>query len=391
MKLKDNLNRKYTQISIYVIITAIIIYCLSLIAKNAPVIWEMIWDKVSWIIRVTQPVILGFVFAYLLYPVVGFIERQYQKLKFFKRKKSWRGIAVFSTILLVLFAIIAVFSLLISSITDQLKLANMDDILELGIKYSKIFEDFYATARDKLLQLDIESVELEKYIREVGNYLIAGVQEFGSKMLGSVGNISGTITTFLFSLIITIYFLIDGNKIQEFLKRVARALLSDRVNKKMKEFLDDADSVFSGYIRGQLMDALVMMILISITLTLIGVDFAVVIGIFAGIGNLIPYCGPFVAYAGTILVCLVNGDFSKMIFAIIILFIIQTIDGNVIGPKLLSNSINIHPVLVTISLIFGSAIGGLMGMLLAVPIGAFLKVLFCKFIDKRIAVKEAKS
>ena len=93
----------------------------------------------------------------------------------------------------------------------------------------------------------------------------------------------------------------------------------------------DADRAFSGYIRGQMIDGIIMAILVSFSLSLIGVRYAVAIGILTGIGNLIPYVGPFVAYGTTILVCSLYGDFAKLIPAILALFVIQTIDGNVIN------------------------------------------------------------
>lgn len=202
---------------------------------------------------------------------------------------------------------------------------------------------------------------------------------------------SSYLTTFFFGLIIAIYFLIDGRMISNYLKKVARALLNDKIYMRLQELLKDADNVFSGYIRGQLMDACVMMVLISLSLSLTGVKFAILIGVLAGIGNLIPYCGPFVAYGGTIIVCLLNGQYKQMVIALIALFIVQVVDGNIIGPRLLSKSIEIHPLLVIISLIFGSAVGGITGMLLAVPVGAFIKVIFVKFIDHRLHLKEEKA
>ena len=130
-----------------------------------------------------------------------------------------------------------------------------------------------------------------------------------------------------------------------------------------------------------------MMILISLVLSITGVKFSLVIGIFAGIGNLIPYFGPIIAYISTTIVCLMNGEMNKLVISIIILIIIQFIDGNFIGPKLLSRSIQIHPLIIIISLIFGSAIGGFLGMLLAVPVGAYIKLVFVKFIDNRTEKK----
>ena len=132
-----------------------------------------------------------------------------------------------------------------------------------------------------------------------------------------------------------------------------------------------------------------MMILISTTLSIVGVRFAVIVGIIAGMGNLIPYCGPFIAYGASIIICLANGEFTKMIIAIVALIVIQAIDGNIIGPKLLSHSIKVHPLLVIICLIIGNSVGGLLGMLLAVPVGALIKVIFMRFIENRLAAREA--
>ena len=130
-----------------------------------------------------------------------------------------------------------------------------------------------------------------------------------------------------------------------------------------------------------------MAILVSTSLYLIGIKYAVIIGILSGIGNLIPYLGPVVAYGSTILVSLLSGDWKRMIVALVVLFIIQTIDGNVINPKLLSSSIDVHPMLVIAALIIGGALGGFLGMLFAVPVAAFLKVQFDKIIWRLIRIR----
>lgn len=391
MKLKNKMNKQYTQISIYVILTAIIIYCLSLVAKSAPTIFDSIMEKLSWFLKVIKPIILGFVFAYLVQPITNFFEEKFKKSKIFKKKQSaCKLYAVITTLLILLLIITSLISLLVFSITDQFRLANFDDIIVIANGYMKIFEDFYSFISHKLNDLDIQSVQLQQYVKNASTFILQILQNFANKAVGSITNISSYLTTFLFSLVIGIYFLLDGKMICSYISKVSYALFSNKFNQWMKRFLKDADEAFSGYIRGQLTDALVMLVLISLSLSIIGIKFGLLIGVMAGIGNMIPYCGPFVAYAGTILVSIINGDYKKMIIAIIVLFIIQTIDGNIIGPKLLSRSIQIHPLLVIIFLIFGSAIGGLLGMLLAVPVGAFIKTLFVKFIDYRVQMKEIK-
>lgn len=389
MNWNNKLNKRYTLISIYVIVTAIIIYCLSLVAKSAPFIFSEIMERLGWLTKVSKPIVIGFVIAYLLDPVVDFLEARFLKIKIRnKQLKSGRTLAVLTTVFLIIIFVSAIISILVFSVTNQLRVANFNDIVILANTYINSVTDFYNSVITKLDELNIEYSEVTEYVKNAVSTLFNSLQVVGISLVSSINNISSYITVFIFSFIIGIYFMIDGDMIIAYVKKVGRALLPSKWNEKAAGFLSDADSVFSGYIRGQLTDACVMMILISLSLSIVGVKFAIVIGILAGIGNLVPYCGPFIAYLSTILVCLVNGQYKQLIAALIVLFVVQFIDGNIIAPKLLSRSIQIHPVIVVISLIFGNAIGGLLGMLLAVPVGALIKLLFVRFIDNRLVRQE---
>lgn len=389
MKWNGKLNKKYTQISIYVAVTAVVIYVLTQLVDGAPQIFSYLMERIRWIVKVIKPIIIGFVIAYLFEPVVMLFQKKLEKRKRYRDKpRKARFHSVIITVLIVAIAIIALISILIYSITKQIRLANMDDIVLLVKTYAKYFTDFINSIIDQLKELNIETQEFQSVITSITSKLSVIVTNTLNSTAGSIGSISGVISTLAFSIIIGIWFMIDGTMIVNYLNKVMYALFNNKVNNKVHSFLNDADEVFSGYIRGQLLDAIVMMIMIGLTLSLCGVQFGVVIGILAGFGNLIPYLGPIIAYVATGIVCVINGEFQRMIVAIIILFIIQTIDGNYIGPKLLSNAIEVHPLLVIIFLIFGSAIGGFLGMLLAVPVGALIKLLFVRYIDSRVAKKE---
>ena len=131
-------------------------------------------------------------------------------------------------------------------------------------------------------------------------------------------------------------------------------------------------------------------VVVSIVLSIIGIQYAIVIGLLIGIGSLIPYMGPIVGYASIVVVGIATGDYKSMIIAAIALLIIQTIDGNLIYPKLLSSSVNIHPMIVIISLTVGANVGGLLGMIVAVPSGALAKVWFERLINLKEKKNEAK-
>lgn len=391
MKWNDKFNNKYASISIYVIVTTVIIYILGLVAKNAPQILSGTLRRVEWLMGVSKPIIIGFVFAYLLEPLVNYIQGQYNKIRLKNWKiKATRTLSVLTTVIIIFVILIGVISLLVYNVTNQLRLANLDDIFILINSYMKAFNDFYHSVLDWLVDLNIQSAEVSQYIKNAMSYLLNALENFGVSTVISVGNISSFITTFIFSLIISIYFMIDGKMITAYMRKVGKALFNDKWNTRISNFLKDSDVVFSGYFRGQLLDAFVMVILISLLLSVIGVKYGILIGILAGIGNLIPYCGPFIAYVSTILVCLMTGDYKKLLVSLVALLIVQVIDANIIQPKLLSNSIDIHPLIVIISLIFGSAVGGLMGMFLAVPVGALVKLRFVRFIETRLEKKVSR-
>ncbi len=414
-------NAKYTQIGVYVVLFATIIYAISAFIDNVPYWFKMFWDKVVWVTQSSKPIILAFVVAYLLDPVAGFFEKTLEKFrdKMSKarqnstnknnaskkstkntsknnkevscdrdvEKKSCRGAAVLITVILVIAIASAMVSLLVISVTDNIKVVNLDDVTGLVNQYTKKIEKLQKPVMEALDKANIESSQIEQYIKDASNMVIDWLKGSAQSAAQSISNITGVITSFFISMVIMIYILIDGHRISNYISKVAYAIFNEKQNKKIRGFIDDADTVFSGYIRGQLMDAFVMMLLVSIGLSIIGVEFALIIGLFTGLGNLIPYVGPFLAYGGVIISSILSWDTKTFIIAILYLIIVQFVDGNIIGPRLLSSNVEVHPMLVVIFLLFGSAIGGLLGMLLAVPVGALIKVLFVRFVDKKLEDK----
>ncbi len=378
MNVKKYLNPKYTAIARYVIATFLIIFLLIRFTDNIAAVFNSIMLGIRWLGKVLKPVVAGFALAYILQPVVCFLEKQFKRLPIYKGDKAVRARtpAVASTMILAAALVIAILSVIVSTLTRQIMLADIDSISETVKLYVRNLNSLYLVMNARLNELNLESPALESYIEEAGSFLTSAIQTAAKNMISSAANIGSFFTNLIFAIIFCIYFLIDGVPLKKYWGRVLRALAGERVYKGFCSFIGRADHVFSGYIRGQLADALIVALMASVALTFAGVKYAILIGILSGIGNLIPYVGPIVGYGSTILVCLLNGDLKRMLIGIVVFFVIQTIDGNVINPKLLSASIEIHPMLVIIALISGSAIGGFMGMLLAVPVAALIKLLF---------------
>ena len=379
-------------ISVYVLLTALLYHLGSRVVdhlEGLPFLWTA---HFSWLSQVTSPLLLGFALAYLLSPLCSMLERFLGKIPLFKQKEKLRkNLGILLCYLLILLFLVFLGSLLVSVFTKNIHLVQGEDFIKGLEGMLLLLKDFYDDLNRRILEIPIAGNNLQEGVQTFLAKLLSFVQNLGSNFLSSVGNMGGLIGNLLFGIIFSIYFLADGVKIALYWERILRLLIGEKRVLAFRGFLKDADRAFSGYIRGQMIDGIIMAILVSFSLSLIGVRYAVAIGILTGIGNLIPYVGPFVAYGTTVLVCTLYGDFSKLLPAVLVLFVIQTLDGNVINPRLLSNSIDIHPLLVIISLIIGGAVGGVLGIFLAAPIASLIKLQVDRMIERGEAKKKVLS
>jgi len=390
---KININKKYFEISMYVIFTCIVIFLLSRFTDQIPAIAKTTGSALKWVGAILKPVIIGFIIAYLLFPMLERLENLLQKIKPLKKKKSVRGLAVALQGVIILVGLFIIVSLLVSVITKQARAANSEDIIE-GIKtYANSINELYRELIDRLDKLNINSAEIKSSVDTFTNNLGKYMLNLSSQLGSLANNLKDGLATAFFALIFSIYFLLDMPKLKKYWGRVLGIILPEKVKTTLDTLIKDADKVFSGYIRGQAIDAFMVGVVVSVVFSIIGIQYAIVIGLLIGLGNLIPYMGPIVGYSSIVIVGIATSDYKSMVIAAIALLIIQAIDGNLIYPKLLSTSVNIHPMIVIISLTVGASIGGLVGMIVAVPTGALVKVWFERLIniaEKRNVNKENK-
>lgn len=390
---KVKINKKYFEISIYVIFTCIVIFLLSRFTDQLPAIAKTTGSALKWVGAILKPVIIGFIIAYLLFPMLERLEGLLWKIKPLKKKKSVRGLAVALQGVIILVGLFIIVSLLVSVITKQARAANSEDVIE-GIKtYANSINELYRELIDRLDKLNINSAEIKSSVDTFTNNLGKYMLNLSSQLGSLANNLKDGLATAFFALIFSIYFLLDMPKLKKYWGRVLGIILPEKVKTTLDTLIKDADKVFSGYIRGQAIDAFMVGVVVSIVFSIIGIQYAIVIGLLIGLGNLIPYMGPIVGYSSIVIVGIATSDYKSMVIAAIALLIIQAIDGNLIYPKLLSTSVNIHPMIVIISLTVGASIGGLVGMIVAVPTGALVKVWFERLIniaEKRNVNKENK-
>ena len=144
----------------------------------------------------------------------------------------------------------------------------------------------------------------------------------------------------------------------------------------VEELTSKLDASVGGYMRAKALEAFVMGLAVCIALLIIGVPEAIALGFVAMIFNPIPYLGPFMATITATVMALVTLGWQKALMVLIVMQILEQIDGNVLGPMLLSKGVHVHPVSILISLLAGGALFGFWGLLLAVPIAALLQSLY---------------
>jgi predicted PurR-regulated permease PerM len=391
-KIKEQFNKKYTTISLYVIGTVLIIFALAVIIMKINVIMGSAMGIIRYIFKLLTPVIIGVVIAYILDPLVAFFENLLKKIKFFKFKneEKYRTISVLFSILIVIFTVFLLVGLFVFSLTKQISNIGIDGIVNLVVNYINGFSDSLKGIESKFSEWNIESKPIEGYITQVSTILINGLKGLANNLGSYTMNLSDNISSFILGLIIAIYLLIDKKDFIAYGNKLSRAIFNKNTEGKIKSYWQDFDRIFSGYIRGQILDSLFMCVVLSLVLSIIGIKFGALIGIFAGLCNLIPFFGPIVAYIGTILFGVLNAQYTQVLIAIAALLIVQQIDGSIVGPRLLGQSVSLKPVFILIVVIIGGNVYGMLGMVLSVPVAGLLKLFFKRYIEGRIRKKEAE-
>ena len=352
-------NKEYSLKSIYVVKTALMIFVLGWVVYY---LGGKLGGAVSFVSAVFKPLVLGLVFTYLFSPLVRILEKKL--FGSMKNRTGRRAAAVILTFTIIIAVFGFVFGIIAFTVSKSLTSFNPAQIKDYVVLLSDQFARFWTTIEKQLSSMNIN------------------LGSAGDKLGRIFNGVRSGASTLLFAFIFAAYFLLD-ERIFAYWGGVLDTFTSEKTRAKLHQFAEDADRVFSGYIRGQAMDACLVGVLVSIALLIAGVPYAVVIGILTGIGNLVPYVGPVVGFGSLIIVCLAESSLSDLLIGAIILVAVMFIDGNVINPRMLSSKVEVHPVLVIVALLAGGKIGGVVGMLVAVPVAALLKLQFEKFVEIR--------
>lgn len=380
---------KYVKVCLYVLVTAALLYVLYFIIANFNEVLQGIISVFNSLAAAFSPLIIGLIIAYLLSPLVEFINKKVvsqffvkmpsDPIKLEKRLGLQRTISILITFLLIFIiicAIIYAFAFLIVGNLVFTSLQNMvDSIVDYFLRYESVFRGWVnAIPKNTGLEERIQGFANEAVSWVSRNFSTAAIFSF-------IGSISGSLLNTVIGIFASIYLLKDKDFFLRLWRKALHLILPMKANAVVTETLSDINMVVSQFLRGQLLDALIIAVLSSIGLSLIGLDYAVLIGCFAGLCNVIPYFGPIISMVPAALVGLLTGGISQALFAALVLLVIQQIDSNIIYPRVVGSSTGLHPLFILVSVTVGGYYAGILGMVLAVPIAAILKVILMKKLD----------
>ena len=347
----------------------------------------VIGQAISRFFDVITPFLAGALLSYLLYIPASRIEKQFQKSKKKIIKKRARGISVFIIYVLAIALIILLVNVILPVVIDSV------------IELVSNFQNYWNVAMEKLGTLPDDSILKSKQAEEIVKSVGDSIQNIDFSQYISTDKITGYIKSVIgvasgifdvfVSFAVSVYILLQRGQIMNFLRKLTMAIFDEKTCDKIGKYVDSTNRIFFKFISGQIIDGIIVGILVTIGMSIIGVKYAILLGFMIGLFNIIPYFGAIVAVAISVLITLITGGISQTLIMAIVVIILQQIDSNIINPKIIGNSLEISPLLVIFAVTVGGAYWGVLGMFLAVPVAAVLKIIIDDWVEFKNSKKYA--
>lgn len=321
-------------------------------------------DFLGRIRTVTTIAVAAIFLCYVIYPAVSRLNR---------RLPLWASLLVVYIVLIAL--VVTALSFIIPALSDNIKQFIHDAPAlvrnaqaALTDPHNPFISRLPAAARDYIARLPSELVTL---LNRYGG-------EAATRFLSVAASVVGVLAIFIVVPVVAIYIMIDKDAMNATFVSVIPVTSRPKVLKIMHEI----NNVVGGFIRGQILVALIVGILITIMLSLLHVRYALLIGVTAGLLEVIPYLGAFVGAAPAVLISLVTNGPANAAFVILGFVAINQLEGHLISPLVVGESVGLSPLAIVISLLAGGELFGLPGLIVAVPIAGIIKVLFDNLVPR---------
>ena len=378
--MKINWNSKYNTISVY----SLIVICCSIIFYFIASQIGSFSEKISIVIGILYPFIIGFAIAYLLNFILKFYEvdllgdaKWFSKLK----RSHKRSIGLILTYL----TAIGIGYLFIHFIVPQL----MDSIMGL-VNDVPMYVDTATKLFNELMNKTDLSPEYTQLIREQMDKYINFIMDFAKEIIPVVGNtvkiIASSIWNIVLGIIISVYLLIDKENFFAISRKITCALFSEKTANRIFELTHRTNETFGRFLSGKIIDSAIIGVLSFIVFSIFKMPYVLLISVIIGVTNIIPFFGPFIGAIPSFIIILFVSPAKALIFLILV-FVIQQIDGNIIGPKILGDSIGISAFWILFSILVAGKFLGLVGMIIGVPVFAIIYSVIKEEVEYKLKMK----
>lgn len=377
------IQNKYIRIAIIAVVSAAILYAVMSIIDNVGLVFESVIAAIRFILAILSPVIIGFIIAFLLARPSMFFKRLLEKIKFFsKHCKAAYAIGAVTAFLIFIALIVLFLSIMVPGVID-----SVGGITQEIPKYAQSVDGLlHDLSKDENVARVLEFVGLDvsqtnsisSIISQFWTEITGFVQNAAGFMFGFIVNTGLFLYNFVLGLFFSIYMLLFKDELKSQL-----CVLSKNVFKGLHHSLmfvvDITDDMFYRFIVGKGICSIAVGVLAFVICTILGFKYSPLISLILAVTNMIPTFGPFVGAIPALLLSLMTAP----VYALYMLFIIiglQLVDGNIIGPRVLGESMGLNGFWIMFSIIVMGALFGVMGMLIAAPLFGVLRILIKNWI-----------
>lgn len=338
-----------------------------------------VWNALTWILTVVSPLIVGGIIAYIVDPLVRLFERT--AFKNLKRRSLARNISIFISLILIIAFIVLLMWLMIPQLADGINnlISNMEN-------YINSLKTWLSSIGGGFLKEYVDKIDFQNMY----NNLVGLLEKIldGKSIINATFSFGSSLFTFFMSFILSIYYLVDKERIIKYIKKFFLFVLKDKRYAQVMDFASSCNKILVRYICFSLLEAVMVGVANAILMIIFRMPYVPIISLVVGVTNLAPTFGPIAGcIIGGFILLMINPLYTLLF--VIFTIVIQTLDGYVLKPKLFAGTLGVSSVLILISIIVLGKVFGVVGLLLAIPAAAIIQNL-CRLIIKKRNEKKLK-
>lgn len=334
--------------------------------------------------EIITPFLVGIFISYLLYMPCRKMEQALIKSKVKWIAKKARPLGILTVYLIIVLLLVILVNFILPVVLESV----MDLVNNIQHYYEMAIFNYNQLPEDDILKSDIVNDAI-KNVQNLDIKQYFQLEKILAYVMSAIDAVTGIFDIFV-AVIVSVYILAERVEILATIKRLAEAIFKEKTYKNIGKYFNNSNEIFFKFIASQFLDAVIVGIMVTIAMSIMGIKFAPLLGFLIGLFNMIPYIGAIIAVAVSAIITLITGGLSQAIWMLIVVIILQQIDANIINPKIIGQSLKISPLLVIFAITVGGAYFGILGMFLAVPVIAVIRILIEDYIDYKITMKKVE-